>query len=741
MRRLPIALLMSALGLTLPAATPGLSAQRVPAHYPRAKRESASYMMAGHRVADPYHWIENRSAPDTRAWIEAENRFKDSTLTDLPALPRVEKRFMELYDIEEVQPPEFVDGRLYYMKRLQGEQRFSLYVRDGLHGEEHVLLDPATFSDDSTVTLHLRGVWGDNKYLVYDIRQGGEDETTTHIRDLATGRDLPDSLPRGIHDEFTFDSNLTGYYYSIENKHGPAKVYYHTLGTSFDRDGLVFQSGSREEYASVREVDGGRALLATDDDGWLHTDIYLKERGDSTWRPIVQGIDALFHPYWVDGKILALTSWHAPHGHLVEIDPAHPDPSNWKVILPERKDVLDGISLVAGKLFARYLHNASTRIEIHDMDGTFVRNLELPDKPANASLPWSAGGDEVFFDFQSFTYPWRIYLYNVDTTERSIWHLDKPPIDTKKFVVKEEWCESADATPVHMFIVYKKGLVLNGNNPTLLVGYGGFTADWLPSFTRKDAPWVQQDGIYWLEQGGGVFVVANLRGDGEYGRRWHRGGMRAFKQNVFNDFIAVAQHIIDRGYTRPAKLGIEGASNGGLLMGAALTQRPDLFKAVLADLPEMDVIGFPRYEGANPPALAEYGDASIPKDYDWIIRWSPLQNIHKGTPYPAVMLFTGGMDDRVEPAEGMKFVAKLQWATSSDIRKRPVIMDFDWRVGHSLGGRPVLDRIRFIAHQFAFLDWQLGVPESGPRSALKGSVMDPPTTSSTSIRPHGPGMP
>ncbi len=699
--------------ISLLAPAVGLFAQRVPDRYPTTKRLDVIDTVSGHLVADPYRWLENRSSPDVRTWIAAENRYEDSVLHDLPALPRVEKRFMELFDIEEVRPPQLVDGKLYYLKRPKGAQRFSLYVRDGLQGKERVLLDPADFSHDPTVTLHLRGVWGANKYLVYEIRQGGEDETVVRIRNLETGRDLPDSLPRGLHDEFTFASNLAGFYYSIGSKHAATKVYYHRLGTDLAGDSLIFQSGGREEYASVREVDGGRYLLATVQDGWLHTDIYLQQRGSTSWRPIVQGIDALFQPYWVNGKIWALTAYRAPKYHLVQIDPANPDPSNWKEILPEQDDVLDGISMAAGKLFARYLHNASTRIEIHDMDGTFVRNLELPTRPANASLPWSAGGHRVFFDFQSFTDPYRIYVYDVNTTERTIWHLDKPPIDTNKFVVEEEWCESADATPVHMFIVHKKGLVLNGDNPTLLVGYGGFNAAWLPSFTRKDAPWVQQDGIYWLEQGGGVFVAANLRGDGEFGRPWHRGGMRAFKQNVFNDFIAVAEHLIDRGYTRPDRLGIEGASNGGLLVGAALTQRPDLFKAVLADLPEMDLIGFPRYEGINPPALEEYGDASVPSEFDWIIRWSPLQNVTKGTAYPAVMLFTGGMDDRVEPAEGMKLVAELQWATSSDPRKKPVILDFNPRVGHSLGGRPALDRIRFIARQFAFMDWQLGVPEPG----------------------------
>ena len=357
------------------------------------------------------------------------------------------------------------------------------------------------------------------------------------------------------------------------SKHAPARVYHHRLGTAMGSDSLIFESGGREQYADVQEVEGGRYLLATVGHGWLRTDIYLKERGASAWKPIVEGLDALFQPYWVDGGLWALTAYGAPNARLVRIDPAHPDPTHWKEILPQGDDVLEGISLAAGKLFARYLHDASTRVEIHEMDGTFVRNLELPTEPANASLPWGAAGDEVFFDFQSFTDPYRIYVYDVRTTERRIWHIDRPPIDTKKFVVEEEWCESADGTPVHMFIVHKRGLVLNGDNPTLLVGYGGFTAAWLPSFTRKDAPWVQQDGIYWLEQGGGVFVAANLRGDAEFGRPWHRGGMRAFKQNTFNDFIAVAQHLIDRGYTRPDRLGIQGASNGGLLVGAALTQR------------------------------------------------------------------------------------------------------------------------------------------------------------------------
>ena len=422
-------------------------------------------------------------------------------------------------------------------------------------------------------------------------------------------------------------------------------------------------------------------------------------------------IDHLFNVRWVNGEIWAHTSYGAPNWRVVRINPDDPDPSRWQEVLPEKTSAMDGYSLSGDWLFARYLDDASTRIEMYHRDGSFIRELELPTEPANASLPWGADEGRVFFDFQSFTDPYRIYIYDPESTERTIFHQDDPPIDTEKFVVKEEWYESADGTQVHMFIVHKRGLVMDGDNPTLLVGYGGFNAAWLPSFSRKQSPWTQQDGIFWLEQGGGVFAAANIRGGREYGRPWHRGGMRGFKQNVFNDFIAAAEHLIDRGYTQPSRLGIQGASNGGLLVGAALTQRPDLFQAVLADLPEMDLVGFPHYDQINPPALEEYGDATVPEEFEWIIQWSPVQNVTGGVDYPSVFLFTGHMDSRVDPVEGLKFVATLQNATSSEIRSKPILLDFHPRVGHSLGGRPVLDRIRFIARQFAYLNWQLGVEE------------------------------
>lgn len=708
--RQPLAI-VALLALGLLSLAPTGYGQHVPERYPSTTRVEVVDTVAGHAVPDPYAWLENQHAPDVRQWIDAQNRFTDAVLESLPSLRRVEARFLELFDVEEVQPPRLVNDRLYYMKRPRGAQRFGLYVRDGIDGEEQLLLDPAEIDEDPTVTIDFAGVYGSGKYLVYEVRQGGEDETEIRIRDLESGSELPDRLPRALYRSFSFDSGLSGFYYAISDKQGPVRVYYHRLGTEHSSNTLIFQSRRREERARVREVQGGRYLMASVGRGWRGDDLYLKRRDGERWEPIVEGIEAFFRPYWVNGELWVLTDHDAPNYRLVRIDPANPAPDAWEDIIPEGRDVLDGISLAAGKLFVRYLDNVSTRIEIRERDGTFVRNLELPRRPANASLPWNAGGTRVFFDFQSFTDPYRIYLYDVETTERSIWHIDEPPIDTDKLVVKQEWFESADGTRIPLFIVHKKGIELDGDNPTLLVGYGGFNAAWLPSFSRKGAPWVQQDGIFWLEQGGGVFAAANIRGGREFGRRWHRGGMRGFKQNAFNDFIAAAEHLIDRGYTRPSRLAIQGASNGGLLVGAAYTQRPDLFQAVLADLPELDLIGFPNYDQINPPALEEYGDATVPEEFEWIIEWSPLQNVRKGVEYPAVMITSGDMDSRVEPVQALKMTAKLQWATASDPADKPVILSYDARVGHSLGGRPVLDRIRFLASQVAFLNWQLGVAE------------------------------
>jgi prolyl oligopeptidase len=677
---------------------------------PTARRSDFFETLHGATVPDPYRWLEDQWSKETRDWIDGQMTYSRPTLMNLPSFARVEKRMRELFNIEQVSGvPSVINGKLYYAKRPKNAERFAIYVRDGLKGQERIVLDPAEISNDLSITIGMRGIYG-ARYLVYDIRHGGEDETEVRIRDLTTGKDLADRFARGFNSGVVFNADLSGFYYTTWDKKKGYKARFHKLGADFAQDRVLYENNNPEESIGVRELAGGNYLLSVNF-GWRRNEYYFKDARSDEWRPLVKNLDAYSTIYPMGaGKFWLLTDYGAPNNRLVEIDPANPAPENWKDVLAERPDLLTGFSIAGGKLFARYIHNVSVVIRIHETDGTYIRDLELPDA-GNASLPTGAlSPDEVFFDFQSFTVPYRIYIYNVRTTERTLFHADTPVFDASNVVVKQEWYESSDGTRVPMYIVHRKDLRLDGNNPTLLVGYGGFRSIRLPSFMSKDAFWTEQDEQVWIEQGG-VYAVANIRGGLEFGRLWHNAGMLQFKQNVFDDFIAGAEYLIRRGYTKPAKLAIQGASNGGLLVAAAFTQRPDLFQAVLCDFGDVDLVGQPRFEKNNPPALLEYGDSRDPKQFAYLIRESPYQNVRKGTAYPAVLFSSGDKDSRVEPAQTRKMAAAVQWATSSN---RPVLLDYEKEVGHGgawARGLSATERTRAIARQIAFLNWQLGVLE------------------------------
>ena len=684
-----------------------------PRMLPETRRSDFVETLHGVSIPDPYRWLEEQWSAETRSWIDAQMSYSRPLLMSLPSYPRVEKRLRELFNIDQISGiPNVVNGKLYYAKRPKNAERFAVYVRDGINGQERILLDPAEISNDVSVSVGMRGIYGGGRYMVYDIRHGGEDETEVRIRDLTSGKDLADRLPRAFNQGVVLNSDLTGFYYTKWDKRKGSTAYFHKLGTEFGQDRVLYENNEPEHSISVREIAGGNYLLTTVGFGWRRNEFYLKDTrsSDQPWRPIIKDLDAYSTIYPMGNKLWLLTDHDAANNRLVEIDPSNPAPANWKDVLPEREDVLTGFSMAAGKLYSRYIHNASTVIRIHEPDGKYIRDLELPGI-GNASLPSGAiAPDEVFFDFQSFTLPYRIYLYNVRTTERTVFHADAPVFDAGNVVVKQEWYESADGTRGPMYIVHRKDVQLNGNNPTLLAGYGGFRAIRLPSFMSKDAFWMEQDGALWIEQGG-VYAVANIRGGLEFGRAWHNGGMLQFKQNVFDDFIAAAEHLIKAGYTSKSKLAIQGASNGGLLVAAAFTQRPDLFQAVLCDFGDVDMVGQPRFEKNNPPALLEYGDSRDPKQFEFLLRESPYQKVRKGTAYPAVLFSSGDRDSRVEPAQTRKMAAAVQWATSSN---RPVLLDYEREVGHGgawARGLSATERTRAIARQIAFLNQQLGVPE------------------------------
>lgn len=668
---------------------------------PRSKRTAYIEEVHGHRLPDSYRWLEDQWSKETRRWLADQERYAEAILEQLPSLSHVTLKLEPVFSAESISVPRFVGRRLFYSKKLKGADREAIYSRSSLNGEETLVLDPNRISKDPTVTVSIVGVSSNNKYLAYSVRDGGEDEVTLRILDLETGRDLDDVIHRGMHWHFAFNTAGDGFYYSVDDKKNGAKVFFHELGTAVENDKLVFKAARREYWVNVHEIEGGEKLFCSVGIGWQRQEFYIKGAGDQGgWKPIVKDIDAQFKPYWIDDKLWVITDYGAPFGRVMEIDLNEPSPENWKEIVPERRHVLQGLAREEGKLFLLYIRNAHNVIHICQPDGTFIRELELPGQ-GQASLPWATNkAGTLMFTYESFTQPFTVYTYDLATTERKIWHQAPSPVDASDFVVKQEWCESDDGTRLPIWIVHKKNLILDGSNPSILTGYGGFNWPILPSFNGYDALWIEE---------GGVLATANIRGGSEFGRAWHKGGMLRHKQKVFDDFISAAEYLCNIGYTSPAKLAIKGLSNGGLLVGAAMTQRPDLFRAVVALLPEFDLVGFPRYSQINPPALLEYGDASKPEEFDFIIRWSPYQNIKAGVEYPAVLVLAGDMDSRVSPIEARKTVAKLQWATSSG---QPIILNYGQRTGHS-GGRTPSRQLRDAAWEMAFLNWQLkGKPQN-----------------------------
>jgi prolyl oligopeptidase len=442
----------------------------------------------------------------------------------------------------------------------------------------------------------------------------------------------------------------------------------------------------------------GRYLLFSVQHGWARNEVYVQEMGGGPIKTIVNDIDAHFYAWFAGDRLVMQTDWQAPKNRILVVDLKDPSRDKWREIVPAGPDAIEGYSLVGGKLFLHYLHNVSSLIKIFSIDGKPLGEAPLPGPGSAGGLlgRWSSG--EAFFGFRSYVLPQAIYRYDVSTGKTELWAQPKVPFKSGDFEVDQVWCSSKDGTKVPMFLVHKKGLKPNGKLPTLLYGYGGFNVSLTPRFSPSAAVWVEQGGIY---------AVANLRGGGEFGEEWHRAGMLDKKQNVFDDFIAAAEWLIKNNYTSPSRLAIQGGSNGGLLVGAALTQRPELYQAVLCEFPDLDMIGYYRFKNNNPPALLEYGNASDPAQFKFLHAYSPYQKVKPGTKYPAVLLTTGDTDTRVPPLQARKMTARLQAATTSG---RPVLLLYDTKAGHA-GGRPLSKIIEDLTLEMAFLFWQLGMDQ------------------------------
>ena len=668
---------------------------------PPTRREDVRETLHGVEIVDPYRWLEDQQSPETRAWIDAENAYTQSLLGKLPGREAIGARLAELTKTDQVDAPTIRGNRYFLYRRRADEQLPAFVMREGREGEDQVLLDPSTLSDDLTVSVEVLDISEDGEWLVYGRRQGGEDEVTVHLLEVRTRRDLGEELPRAQYYGCELLPDDRTLYYAVWNAQDGPAVFRHTVGTPPEQDERLFGDGySPSEIIGVSVSADGRWLLISVYFGEQKTEVYLQDlQHDGPLVTVVREVEARFYCEVVGNRLYIHTNWEAPNQRLMVTEAEAPERTHWRDLLPERDVPLDSYSVVGGRLFAAYLENVLNRIRIFELDGREVGELEAPGMGTLSNLTGRHDQDEAFFSFSSFNTPWTIFRYQVSTGERSVWSRLNVPFAGDDFEVAQVWFTSRDGTRVPMFLTHRKGLVRDGSQPTLLTGYGGFTVSMQPGFGALPAIWIER---------GGVYAVANLRGGGEFGEAWHEAGMLEQKQNVFDDFIAAAEYLVVEGYTRRERLAITGGSNGGLLVGAALTQRPDLFQAVVCGYPLLDMLRYHTLLVA-PFWVPEYGSAEDPDQFRYLLAYSPYQNIHEGAKYPAVLFTTGDSDTRVDPMHARKMCARLQAATSSD---RPVLLYYDTKLGHS-GGRSADRAIEDDTVELSFLMWQLGMPIAG----------------------------
>lgn len=668
-------------------------------HYPTTQRDNVKDVLHGVELADPYRWLEDQQSPQTRAWIDAQNAHTASVLDKLPGRRELAKRLTALLEVDTISTPVVRGDRYFFTRRAAGQDLPAIYFRQGPDGEDQVLVDPHELSPDHTTSVVLLDIAEDGTLLAYGIRRGGEDELAVRFLDIETRRDLTDKLPTARYFSIALKADNGGLFYARHDDDGP-RIYEHTFGQPVAEDRLVFGEGyGPEKIIDVEMSDDGRYLLLTVYYGSAakKTELYLVEVAQpDEIVTVVNKIEARFTGHVAGEHVFLETNWQAPQGRVLATKVTEPTAEHWVEIVPESEASLVAVAPIGGKLVATYLNEVKSQVKRFDIRGKPLGELVLPEIGSVGQLSGNWDGDAAFVGFSSFNLPSTIYRYDVASGQRDVWASDNVPFDSDRYEVRQVWYSSRDGTRVPMFLVHAKDLVLDGQRPTLLSGYGGFNISLTPRFSALVAAWLEY---------GGVFAVPNLRGGGEFGEPWHEAGMLERKQNVFDDFIAAAEWLIDQKYTNPAKLAISGASNGGLLVGAALTQRPELFQAAICRYPLLDMVRYHQFLVAR-FWVPEYGSSEDAEQFAYLHAYSPYHRVEQHQHYPAVLFITGDADTRVDPLHARKMAALLQSATASD---RPVLLRYDTKAGHARGSTPVSKQVAEMTDELSFLFWQLGV--------------------------------
>jgi prolyl oligopeptidase len=672
--------------------------------YPSARKADQVDDYHGVKVADPYRWLEDPDSPETRAWIEAQNKLTFGFLDQIPERVRIKERLTKLWNYERYSPP-VKEGGLYFYQKNDGLQNQSvLYVTKSLSETGTVLLDPNKLSADGTIALAGTAISHDGKYLAYGLATSGSDWNEWKVRDIATGKDLSDHLKWVKFSGAAWTKDGSGFFYSrydepnaktkLEDVNYFQKLYFHRLGTPQSEDVLVYERKDQKEWGFAGEVsEDGRYLLVS---VWVGTDprnrFFYKDltNKDAKVVELIPNLEAAYNFIGNDGAVFYFrTDLNAPRGRVIAIDTTKPDKAAWRELVPQASEALEGVSLIGDQFFASYLKDARTQIKLFDLQGKLIRELALPGIGTAVGFNGKRTDTETFYAFTSFTTPTTIYRYDLKTGQSTVYRQPKVDFNPADYETKQVFYKSQDGTRVPMFITHKKGLKLDGQNPTLLYGYGGFSVPLTPAFSIKNLVWMEL---------GGVYAQPNLRGGAEYGEEWHLAGTKARKQNVFDDFIAAAEWLIANKYTSTPKLAIHGGSNGGLLVGACITQRPDLFGAALPAVGVLDMLRFHKFT-IGWAWTSDYGSPDNAEDFKALYAYSPLHNLKPGTKYPPTLITTADHDDRVVPAHSFKFAAALQAAQGGD---SPVLIRIETKAGHG-AGKPTAKLIEEIADEWGFL--------------------------------------
>ncbi len=691
------------------AARPGWASQYPPTRtneQGQSKDVKRNDVYFGTEVADPYRWLEDAKAPEVQSWMKAQDDLTRAKLAALPEREAIAARLRELIYVAARGAPVAHGGRLFYMHRAAAQEKAVLYCRAG--ETERVLLDPSAWSADGSSSLLGWSVSWDGTKVAYNRSENNSDEATMHVLDVETGQTSAVDVIAGTkYGVASWTPKGDGFYYvrlptdpsiPVDARPGYAEIRFHALGTDPASDALVHERTSDPtKFIGGRVSKDGRWLFVDVAHGWSSNDVYFRDLRDPAaagkWVPLAEGKDALYSAFSFGGRFFVATNEGAPKWRVFAVDPARPAREAWREIVPERADAtLDGVRILGGRLALTYLKDVTSRLELRDLDGALVREVALP-ALGSADFAGDEDDDAAYFSFETFNYPTEIHAYSVKDGADSVWFKLEVPVDPTLYEVEQIFFRSKDGTRVPMFVVHAKSTPRDGTAPTLLTGYGGFSASETPTFRRSIFPWLER---------GGVYVVANLRGGSEYGEAWHRAGMKHEKQHVFDDFIAAAEALVREKITSPDRLAIQGGSNGGLLVGAALTQRPDLFRAVICGVPLLDMVRYHLF-GSGRTWISEYGSAENEADFRAIYAYSPYHRVTPGVAYPSVLFDSADSDDRVDPLHARKMAALLQAASAGG----PVLLRIERNAGH---GGADLQRawVERFADEYAFALAEIG---------------------------------